>query len=79
MLKILWITLLFSVIIFLPIEIVSTIISEVIKNDVISIVWGILAFLLFSLSYEMLFTSMYRRILLKNNQKEISEEKQEIV
>lgn len=80
MFQIVWITLLFAVCLYLPIEIFSYISSEVLKNDVITLIWGIVSFLLFSLTYEMLFVSMYRRILLKKHQKEISEQnKEEIV
>ena len=71
------IILVFSLCIYLPIWIIETILDEVIKNDILNFIWWIVTFLFITLTYEMLFVSIYRRVFLKNKVEENTEKNEE--
>lgn len=71
------IILLFSICIYFPIWIIEGILYEIVKNDILNLIWSVGMFLFFTLSYEMLFVSLYRRLFLENKEEKNTSKEEE--
>ncbi len=62
-----WITIVFFIVIMIPYSIIDGIIVWYINQDIVTFIWTILSFFIIGSAYEMIFVSLYKRLLLKNN------------